>query len=1215
MQNTTADYKLEINKPSRSFECKITIGDNIYKNEDLVNLTLEYTQPQEGFAIGNTISQSLDLTLLNRGDIIYSTSQIKVEIGLKIGSTIEYILMGIFNIDDIEKTDYTTKFTAFDNMIKFETAYFSSLGDKPTLQQVVNELSRKTGVEFTGSLPAYTVNKLDGFSCREVLSYVASICGGNAFITRDGKFTIKSLSEVEKAIDGSNYFNYKREEVKYKIGQISCQVDENNILSKGSLGADSMELGFENQWVTETILTEIYNKLNGLSYLGYSMKWQGDISLDPYDIITVTDVKNVVRKIPILSQKISYTGGLTSEIGAKGESKNKNSFSSSGSTTNKVDRIVTELAIVNKALVDVAYIKDLTAGNIKFDTASGNIIDLQTLLTKFVTGENGQFLNLTTDNVTISNAVIKDTIAKNISVEDLKASTISTNKFSIASADGGLSIVGPTMQFKDKNNKVRIQMGQDTKGNFNFILRGEDGTTTLIDHTGIKEKAIADDLIKENMVAADAIGEKQINYSSLITGLNKDTNTSLIQASKVAIDLTGQSLEVAFNSLKTNVDGINSNVKSNTTAINVAQGKIEGIIKESSIVKNDITTLKDNYTSIKTTVDGINTTVASNTSSIEDLTTDLSGVSGKVTAVENKYSTLEQNLNGFKTTVSNDYLNKNDATTIYASKTLLEQTAKDFTFKFSQIGGYNIFKDGQFKNGLNSLYNYEYDFNGSNKSRGYITPNGSEWCLNGRNCLQLRASNSTTGQYGVGQTLKLKKKCTYNFNGFSASHRCNYFVFIQKQATGETYVLAEGTAIGGRLEENWNNWSANYTTDDSDSEYSLFLALRSCGNDGYAWFTDIMVSEGGLKNKFTPNPDEVYNSMTTIDATGLTVHNGALTIKNKLGTTVFNSDTNGNLIFTGTAKSQSGDQFVSMDSGGISFQDWHKKEQMLRIGSSFFTSNRDINGITFAMPLYADFIRFANIAKEDLTNGWSSNDKQYNFFDCWSSDQTVNGIKYKKGMNIYSPVHINNGIKFINDSNYTSDILGNFTWNTITDMLGICGDNGLFLGYRNGSEYNARLVLTEGSHPGTDDKIKSWGHWNCSGYVVHNATFRGAFQNSYANTLTRTFSETHCIEAEDKQVRINFKDIQLKNGKVVLNIPKRYMYINTGYIIASIVKKGKGDVWVAEELENRFIIEGTEDIKINIEVIINIEESSLYTLKSMDDQLCIDMSTGQPIGA
>ena len=411
MQNTTADYKIEINKPSRSFECKITIGNNIYTNEDLVNLTLEYTQPQEGFAIGNTISKSLDLTLLNRGDIIYSTSQIKVEIGLKIGSKIEYILMGIFNIDDIEKTDYTTKFTAYDNMIKFETPYYSNLGDKPTLKQVVNELSSKTGVEFTGSLQAYTVSKLGGFSCREVLSYVASICGGNAFITRDGKFTIKTLSEVEKSIDGSNYFNYTREEVKYKVGQISCQVDENNILSKGSIGTDSMELAFENPWVTETILTEIYNKLNGLSYLGYSTKWQGDISLDPYDIITITDVKNVVRKIPILSQKITYTGGLTSEIGAKGETKNKNSFSSSGSTTNKVNRAVIEQAIIKEALIEKANIKDVEAVSIRTQTLEAKtakieeaIIDVAHI--KDLNAINANIQNLIAADATINNALI-----------------------------------------------------------------------------------------------------------------------------------------------------------------------------------------------------------------------------------------------------------------------------------------------------------------------------------------------------------------------------------------------------------------------------------------------------------------------------------------------------------------------------------------------------------------------------------------------------------------------------------------------------------------------------------------------------------------------------------------------------------------------------------------------------------------------------------------
>ncbi|MEW8993119.1 hypothetical protein [Clostridium sp.] len=615
MQTTSTDYKLEIKKPSRSFECKVTIGNNIYTNDDIVDIILETIQPGEGFSIGNTPSQTLDLTLLNRGDIIYSTSQVKVEIGLKIGSTIEYVLMGLFNIDDIEKTDYTTKITAYDNMIKFETPYFSSLGDTPTLTQVVNELATKTGVQFIGSLPAYTVKKLEGFTCREILGYVSSLCGGNALITRDGKFTIVNSKELTYFITADNYIDYKREEVKYKIGKVSCKVGDKE-LNKGSLGIDSMEVKFENPWVTDSILNGIYTKLNGFEYLGYTMKWQGDISLDVGDVITCTDVKGVVRKIPILSQKFTYNGGLTAEIGAKGETKNKNSFNSSGSGSNKIDRVVTDLLIVNKALIDkaniqqleavsirtqkleaktaaievaiidVAHISDLTAINanieklIAADATIGQAIigkanitdltasvgrieilessvgDIKTLVNGNLTSNNIQSLILSSDKVTVVNGFIKNAMIENLDVSKILAGDISTNKFRIKSDNGGIEIVGATQQFKDKNNRVRIQMGQDTQGNFNFILRGEDGTTTLIDHNGIKEKAIRDDLIKSNMISENAVGGKQIDYNSFTSEFNKDTNTHTLKSSKVLLDKDNQTLDVAFNTLSSTVDGI-----------------------------------------------------------------------------------------------------------------------------------------------------------------------------------------------------------------------------------------------------------------------------------------------------------------------------------------------------------------------------------------------------------------------------------------------------------------------------------------------------------------------------------------------------------------------------------------------------------------------------------------------------------------------------------
>lgn len=305
--------------------------------------------------------------------------------------------------------------------------------------------------------------------------------------------------------------------------------------------------------------------------------------------------------------------------------------------------------------------------------------------------------------------------------------------------------------------------------------------------------------------------------------------------------------------------------------------------------------------------------------------------------------------------------------------------------------------------------------------------------------------------------------------------------------------------------------------------------------------------------------------------------------------------------------------FVGLNAGGITFRDHTKTEQVLRIGTASFSSNRDMNGVQFSMPQYSDFIRFAHINKADIENGWSSSDTQYPFFDLWSGSNTVGGTNYKKGITTYAPLYAKGGINLpsANDA-YPSILNGNLTWNGISGLLGLVGDNGGFLGYQNGSELKARIVVTEGAHQGTGDQIRSWGNWNCSGHTVHNATFSGKHVNSYANTTTRTVSNTAGVMAEGNQVRVNFENIQIKDGKAILNIPKRYRGINEGYIIASIVKKGRGDVWVSEEEEERFIIEAENDIKINIEIIIKLTEAVVARTLKYEDSICYEVPNKLP---
>lgn len=259
---------------------------------------------------------------------------------------------------------------------------------------------------------------------------------------------------------------------------------------------------------------------------------------------------------------------------------------------------------------------------------------------------------------------------------------------------------------------------------------------------------------------------------------------------------------------------------------------------------------------------------------------------------------------------------------------------------------------------------------------------------------------------------------------------------------------------------------------------------------------------------------------------------------------------------------------------------------MLRINLAYFDSHRDYNGVAFAMPKYSDFLRFKYVDKEDLSNGWSSTDTQYNFMDFWSETYTIDNNTYKKGINVYAPMYVNgNGILFNNGNTvHTSDIIP-LTWNGVDSMLGICGDNGLFLGYKNSYTYQARIALTESAHAGTTDHIRSWGNWNLSGYTIHNGTFSGAFTNTYANTDTNTAAMVSALETNNSDnIRYIYKNIKTVNNKIILNIPNEY--VGREYTIIGIVKKSFGDYAITSEEETRFVIETDREMTLNIEISI-----------------------------
>ena len=202
-----------------------------------------------------------------------------------------------------------------------------------------------------------------------------------------------------------------------------------------------------------------------------------------------------------------------------------------------------------------ADIEKLNATTADITELKAQVADIDTLINGHLTSDNIQSMIITGDKFTVVDGFIKNAMIDNITADKITTGSINTDNVYISSEDGSMIINGSLQQFKDKDGNVRIQIGKDAQGDFTFSLFDENGTGVLIDEKGITENAIADGLIVNDMVADNAnISGSKLDIDSVVTEINNGTST--IKGTKVVLDETNQTLNVAFNSLETKIDDI-----------------------------------------------------------------------------------------------------------------------------------------------------------------------------------------------------------------------------------------------------------------------------------------------------------------------------------------------------------------------------------------------------------------------------------------------------------------------------------------------------------------------------------------------------------------------------------------------------------------------------------------------------------------------------------
>ena len=302
--------------------------------------------------------------------------------------------------------------------------------------------------------------------------------------------------------------------------------------------------------------------------------------------------------------------------------------------------LVAEKAGIEDLRATQADVQNLTA-------ATGNIESL-------LAGNAGvgtlQAIHLNGDNLVIEDAAIAQAVMADLMAGRVSAAAIYTDFVKIGSRDGSFSIDGATMQIKDANGTVRVQIGRDAQGGFSYYLW--DGSGNLIwSPEGITADGVPDGLIVDSMVADDAaIDGSKLNIRSVARELTDDGTLSVDAAHVVMDDTT---LEANYKTITKQIGDNAQTTQTLQTEVKEVQGKIQQKVWQSDITEattplgNSITELSDKYTSQQQTIEGITTEIGDVQTSLES-----KADGSTVQALTARVNRVEESADGFSRSIS-----------------------------------------------------------------------------------------------------------------------------------------------------------------------------------------------------------------------------------------------------------------------------------------------------------------------------------------------------------------------------------------------------------------------------------------------------------------------------------------------------------------------------------------------------------------------------------
>lgn len=284
-----------------------------------------------------------------------------------LGGSTDWMPMGEFYIDKRTEDRGVWTYTCYDKLVFADVPYISQLNYPATMKAVWDEICNRLGFKYDSSVQINSSYRIQagpaGYSCRQVLGYIASANNACIYIDKTGilKFRkiAKSNTPVFEMLEG-DYIRAKQTNPLKTYTRVVVEYNtEDGLFYEAGSGDENHTLYIENPFATQAITNAILAQINGFSYVPVSMPARGFPQLEQGDIITFERVDstpwietvtswqdtqvpwdgNIKYQTIILHQVFNYKGGLSMQIEAPSVSEQQSEFKVDGTLEGQINRL------------------------------------------------------------------------------------------------------------------------------------------------------------------------------------------------------------------------------------------------------------------------------------------------------------------------------------------------------------------------------------------------------------------------------------------------------------------------------------------------------------------------------------------------------------------------------------------------------------------------------------------------------------------------------------------------------------------------------------------------------------------------------------------------------------------------------------------------------------------------------------------------------------